>query len=187
MLVKKPEVDHTIHDQLALKLCAKALKNPDTGEGRVYLKALNQLSPSFSNPSHTRDLESFTLKLMKKTTDKKSRPLVERFDALVRCHLQPTADAEEATMDSVDEEEKPAIAPVVKPRVRQLGSKHGATLLMDLTGASDVDLSQNSTMFNSPVCAAAGAPVKKKTDKAAVDDKANEEVEIEMFSSSASR
>ena len=124
---------------------------------------------------------------MQKTTDKKSRPLVERFDILVRCHLQPTADTEEeATIESVDEEAKPpATEPVVKPRVRQLGSKHGATLLMDLTGASDVDVSQNSTVFNSP--AGTALVPKRKTSKVTVDDKSNEEVEIEMFSSSASR
>jgi len=126
---------------------------------------------------------------MQKTTDKKSRPLVERFDILVRCNLQPTADAEEeATIDSVDEEAKPpATETVVKPRVRQLGSKHGATLLMDLTGASDIDVSQNSTVFNSPAGTALVPKRKMSKTKVTVDDKSNEEVEIEMFSSSASR
>lgn len=83
LLMKKPEVDHDIHDQLAMKLCSEALRSPDTAEGRVYLKALMQLNPSFGNPSHTRDLHELSRKLQKKWRDKAGLKLIMQFDALV--------------------------------------------------------------------------------------------------------
>ncbi len=68
--MKKVEADHDIHDQLAMKLCTEALRSPDTAEGKVYLKALLQLNPSFGNPSHTKDLCELTRKLQRKWKDK---------------------------------------------------------------------------------------------------------------------
>lgn len=122
---------------------------------------------------------------MEKTTDKKSKPLVERFDALVRSHLQPRADDEE-TVEGY-EETIVAPPPATRPRVRQLGSKHGATLLMDVTGATDGDVSQSSTsVFNSPVSTSTqksdSRQSRGKSTAKLVDDKSSEEIEIDMYS-----
>lgn len=81
--MKKPEVDHDIHDQLAMKLCTEALRAVDSAEGRVYLKALLQLNPSFGNPSHTRDLHELSRKLQRKWKEKNGLKHVDQFDALV--------------------------------------------------------------------------------------------------------
>lgn len=86
-MVGKPEVEHTIHDTLAMKLCTEALRSPDSGESKVYLKALLQLNLTFSNTSHVRDLHTLTCKLLSTLKDKTSLRLVETFDALVRKHI----------------------------------------------------------------------------------------------------
>lgn len=152
------EVDHTIHDQLAMKLCTEALRYPDSSESKVYLKALLQLSMSFSNPSHTRDLYSLTRKLMRNVKDRSSVRLVEQFDALVRSHLVPASgDSAESTADDAEMEVDASTAESIgqnspmrkKPRIRQLGSKHGTTLLMEVVG-SDTEGSQSSDVFFSP-------------------------------------
>ena len=85
--MKKTEVDHDIHDQLALKLCTEALRAVDTAEGRVYVKALLQLNPSFGNPSHIRDLHHLTSKLLRKWKEKFSLKYIAQFDALVSCQI----------------------------------------------------------------------------------------------------
>lgn len=180
-MVRKQEVDHTIHDQLAMKLCAEALRNPDSGESKVYLKALLQLSMSFSNPSHTRDLHSLTRKLLRNIKDKTGLKLVEQFDTIVQKHLTAPCDpANSAIVDIVTESETavPAPAPSLspearKPRIRQLGSKHGATLLMDAAGVSDAENSQCSDVFFSPQSTSTQS--EKKCEKSS-----SEEIAIEV-------
>lgn len=150
-------MDHTIHDQLAMKLCTEALRIPDSNESKVYLKALLQLNMSFSNPSHTRDLHTLTRKLLRNIRDKTSIRLVEQFDAAVDKHLTASlgdsADsaADDATMETEPAAANPPVSPKQrKPRIRQLGSKNGLTLLMDATGGSDAEVSQSSDVFFSP-------------------------------------
>lgn len=156
-MARKPEVDHTIHDQLALKLCAEALRYPDSSESKVYLKALLQLSMSFSNPSHTRDLHSLTRKLMRKVKDRTSVRLIEQFENVIQKHLVPASgDSAESTADETEMEIEPstnvseAQSSKQGPRIRRLGSKHGTTLLMEVAGSSDAEGSQNSDVFLSP-------------------------------------
>lgn len=86
-MVGKAEVEHTIHDMLAMKLCTEALRFPDSGESKVYLKALLQLNLKFSNVSHVRDLNTLTRKLLSSLKDKTGLRLVETFDTLVRKHI----------------------------------------------------------------------------------------------------
>ena len=86
-MARKPEVDHTIHDQLAMKLCTEALRFPDSNESKVYLKALLQLNMSFANQSHTRDLHTLTRKLLRNMKDRTGIKLVEQFEAEVQKHL----------------------------------------------------------------------------------------------------
>lgn len=144
LLVGKAEVEHTIHDMLAMKLCTEALRFPDSGESKVYLKALLQLNLKFSNVSHVRDLNTLTRKLLSSLKDKTGLRLVETFDTLVRKHIPQ--DAEEKAV----EESELASAVPRRPRNRQLLSKNSNTLLMDLN-ESDGDQSQSSTdVFASP-------------------------------------
>lgn len=168
---RKPAVDHNIHDQLALKLGQQALRHPDTGESKVYIRALLQLHMSFSNPSNTRDVHTLTKKLVRVVKDKSSLKLLEQFESLVAKHLEEQkADAEaESTADEAEETEQ---APTSgrKPRIRQLGSKAGTTLLMDAT-ISDADQSQGSPdVFFSPSLTSTQQP------------KSNEEVVITAYS-----
>ena len=86
--MKKVEADHDIHDQLAMKLCTEALRSPDTAEGKVYLKALLQLNPSFGNPSHTKDLCELTRKLQRKWKDKHGLKAIAQFDTYVSFELK---------------------------------------------------------------------------------------------------
>lgn len=180
MLAQKTDVDHNIHDQLAMKLCTEALRFPDSSESKAYLKALLQLSMSFSNPSHTRDLHSLTRKLLRKVKDKAGLKLIEQFDALVQKHLVQTAvESADSAVDET-EMESPSPTPAVpssttpKPRIRQLGSKHGTTLLMERTGFSDAEMSQNSDAFFSPPSTSTQSENKS--------DKSSEEVAIEVDS-----
>lgn len=153
VLAKKPDIDHNIHDQLALKLGQQALRNPDTGESKVYMKALLQLNMSFSNPSNTRDVHTLAKKLLGVVKDKTCLKLVEQFESLVSKRLpEPAIESNaESTADEA-EETVPSSLSARKLRIRQLGSKAGTTLLMDVTG-SDADMSQGSpnVFFSPPV------------------------------------
>ncbi|XP_057377036.1 condensin complex subunit 3-like [Daphnia carinata] len=154
LLVSKPEVDHTIHDQLALKLCTESLRFPDSNESKVYLKALLHLNMSFSNPSNTRDLHSIIQKMLRKMKERSSIRLVEQFEAIVKKHLTPsTEDVADSTVNGCEMEIEPVVQPSSlskKTRTRMLGSKQGASLLMDTTGGSDAEISQCSDVFFSP-------------------------------------
>ena len=156
-MARKPEVDHTIHDQLAMKLCTEALRFPDSNESKVYLKALLQLNMSFANQSHTRDLHTLTRKLLRNMKDRTGIKLVEQFEAEVQKHLKSNSgdSADSADDTAMDTETASVVNPPSspkprKPRIRQLGSKNGLTLLMDATGGSDAEISQSSDVFFSP-------------------------------------
>lgn len=149
--MKKVEADHDIHDQLAMKLCTEALRSPDTAEGKVYLKALLQLNPSFGNPSHTKDLCELTRKLQRKWKDKHGLKAIAQFDTYVsiefttflentkysfqfqaRKHLvnQETEDsAGETTQDennaTAAETTNASQTQQERPRIKKLGSKIG--------------------------------------------------------------
>lgn len=180
LLVSKPEVDHTIHDQLAIQLCTESLRFPDSNESKVYLKALLQLNMSFSNPSNTRDLHTLVQKMLRKMKEKSSIRLVEQFESIVKKHLAPPT---EGLADSTANGSEMEIEPVVtsssrpsKPRTRMLGSKQGTTLLMDTTGGSDAEISQCSDVFFSPE--------KTSTQKEKTCKKSTEVVVEQMDSSS---
>ena len=149
LLAAKPEVDHTIHDQLAMKLCTESMRVPDSNESKVYLKALLQLNMSFSNPSNTKDLHSLIQKMLRNTKEKSSVRMIEQFESIVQKHLVLNADSADSAVENSEMEVEPTMfSPVNKPRTRKLGSKHGTTLLMD--AGSDADVSQNSDVFFSP-------------------------------------
>merc|ERR1740128_178700 len=139
LLIRKPEVEHNIHDMLAMKLCNEALRYPDSGESRIYLKALLQLNPTFTNVSHVRDLDTLTQKLQGKVKDKTGLRLIHNFGLLLRKHIP----------EGIEEESELSVS-VQRPRNRQLLSKNGHTMLMECT-ASDGELSIGSAdVFTSP-------------------------------------
>ena len=150
LLIKKSEVEHNIHDMLALKLCSEALRNPDSGESKAYLKALAQLNLTFSNPSHTRDLSTLTQKLLRAMKDKTGIKIVVQFHDEIVKHLVAEDSVANDTQSSTTSFSQP------RPRNRQLLSKSGATLLMDVkddaaSTESDAEMSQGSTdVFQSP-------------------------------------
>lgn len=162
-----------------MKLCTEALPFPDSAESKVYLRALLQLNLSFSNPSHTRDLHTLVRKLLRTVKDKIGLKLVEQFNILVERHLvRSSGDSADSAADDVPMETENAVpeSQPRKPRTRQLGSKHGTTLLMDAT-ASDAEMSQSSAdVFFSPVSSS--------TQKEKTNDKSTSE---EVISESNSR
>ena len=140
-------MEHTIHDLLAMKLCNGALRSPDSGESKMYLKALLQLSPTFSNPSHTRDLQTLTGNLLQTLKDKNNLRMAEQFDVLVRknTHCTTSSNSESAVMA----EEGAATAasappPQQRSRNRQLLSKNGTAFMGDIT-ETDGNASQASS------------------------------------------
>lgn len=154
LLISKPDVDHTIHDQLAIKLCTESLRFPDSNESKVYLKALLQLNMSFSNPSNTRDLHTLIQNMLRKMKEKSSIRLVEQYESIVKKHLTPSSgELADSTAHGSEMEVEPAghsLSQPSKPRTRMLGRKQGATLLMDTTTGSDGEMSQCSDVFFSP-------------------------------------
>lgn len=150
LLAAKPEVDHTIHDQLAMKLCTESMRFPDSNESKVYLKALLQLNMSFSNPSNTKDLHSLIQKMLRNMKEKSSVRIIEQFESIVQKHLAPTADLADSVVEDseMEVETAPPSPPINKPRTRKLLSKHGTTLLMETGSDADVSLSSVDVFFS---------------------------------------
>lgn len=124
MLANKSGVDHNIHDSLAMKLCTETLRDPDSPDSKVYLKALPQLSPSFSNPSHNRDLLTLTAKLTRVVKEKNSVKLVDQFHRIVQKHSSDSASDEAVQVSTGMSQARPK----TKKLLSKLGNTLGATV-----------------------------------------------------------